>query len=81
MEYYKILAPVLLSFYFFYEDFNNPCSMWFCNAEHMINGTKFFAAAFDQVREMRFPLAWDLDNLAIPGVNRTDFYQDVCNKC
>jgi len=63
------------------EDFNDPCSMWFCNAEHMINGTKFFAAAFDQDREMRYPLAWDLDNLSIPGINRTDYYQDVCNKC
>ena len=63
------------------ETFNNPCSMWFCNSNHMINGTKFYAAAFDQSRKVRYPMAWDLSNLAIPGIDRTDYYQDVCNKC
>ena len=61
--------------------FNNPCSMWFCNPEHMANGTTFFAAAFEQSRKIRYPMAWDISNVAIPGIDRTDYYQDVCNRC
>ena len=63
------------------EKFNEPCSMWFCNPQHMMNGTTFYAAAFDQSRSIRYPMAWDLQNIAIPGIERTDYYQDVCNKC
>ena len=27
------------------------------------------------------PMAWDLENLEVPGDDRTVYYQDACNKC
>ncbi len=31
--------------------------------------------------QAHYPMAWDLANMDIPGVDRTAYYQDVCSKC
>ena len=28
-----------------------------------------------------YPMAWDLGNTEVAGVNRTDYYQTACNQC
>ena len=28
-----------------------------------------------------FPLAWELDNYDVPGVDRTEYYTEICSKC
>ena len=28
-----------------------------------------------------YPMAWDLANTEVSGVNRTEYYQSVCNLC
>ena len=28
-----------------------------------------------------YPMAWDLANTEVAGVNRTEYYQSVCNLC
>ena len=64
------------------ESLTNPCDKWFCTKEKMENGTKVFATRwqFDTSGTV-YPMAWDMDNKEIPGVDRTQYYQDVCNKC
>jgi len=60
----------------------DPCDKWFCTPERMKNGTEVFATSwmFDE-EETVYPLAWDRGNREIPGVDRTAYYQNVCNKC
>ena len=36
--------------------------------------------AFDALGTV-YPMAWDLENREVPGVDRTDYYQNVCNQC
>ena len=50
------------------ETFENPCDKWFCNNAHFsgFNSTKVFAARFSQSR-INYPMAWDLENVDIPG--------------
>jgi len=64
------------------ETLTNPCDKWFCTKEKMRNGTKVFATRwqFDLIGTV-YPMAWDIHNKEVPGVDRTDYYQDVCNKC
>jgi hypothetical protein len=63
------------------ETLDNPCDKWFCIPSSFSNGTQVFAARFDQSSTVRYPMAWDLTNKAIPGENRTDSYQYACMKC
>lgn len=63
------------------ETLENPCDKWFCSPGKFANGTQVFAARFDQRAAVRYPLAWDLSNDAIPGEDVTDYYQHLCNKC
>jgi hypothetical protein len=63
------------------ETLTNPCDKWFCNPSNFANGTQVFAARFTQASEVRYPMAWDLSNTQIPGVDRTAYYQKVCNLC
>ncbi|CAK9070226.1 TGc domain-containing protein [Durusdinium trenchii] len=61
----------------------NPCDKWFCNPSHFDGKTMSFAAKFDREKEKfnYYPMAWDMENKDIPGVNRTDFYNSICSKC
>ena len=68
------------------EVFENPCDKWFCHASYMANGTQVFAAHFDNKVPpgetfVHFPMAWDLQNKQIPGIDRTEYYQKVCGQC
>eukprot|EP00927_Polykrikos_kofoidii_P069015 TRINITY_DN6440_c0_g1_i1.p1 TRINITY_DN6440_c0_g1~~TRINITY_DN6440_c0_g1_i1.p1 ORF type:complete len:421 (+),score=27.54 TRINITY_DN6440_c0_g1_i1:96-1358(+) len=45
-------------------------------------GTQVFATAWDrQANKVVYPMAWDLSNRDIAGVDRTDYYHSVCSKC
>lgn len=66
------------------ETLGNPCDKWFCNPAHMANGTQVFAAAFSRhlpSSSIRYPMAWDVRNDEVIGVDRTDYYQEACNAC
>lgn len=63
------------------ETLANPCDKWFCDPSHFFNGTKVYAARFDQNQDVRYPMAWDLSNNEIPGEDRTEYYQKTCNAC
>ena len=48
----------------------------------MRGGTEVFAARWVEDGEGTiYPMAWDRNNREIPGVNRTQYYQTVCNAC
>jgi len=65
------------------ETLDNPCNKWFCNKDHfpVPNDTPVFAAQFDRSSGVVYPMAWDPDNEAIPGVDRTAYYAETCSKC
>ena len=59
-----------------------PRPRWFCNPSHFDGATKTYAAKFDRSGDfMVYPMAWDMANKNIPGVNRTAFYNTVCGQC
>ena len=64
------------------ESLTNPCDKWFCSPGRMENGTQVYSTRweFDTTGTV-YPLAWDMGNKEVPGVDRTDYYQKVCNKC
>ena len=63
------------------ETLDNPCDKWFCNPAHFNNsGTRVYAATY-QSTDTHYPLAWDLSNQDVPGVDRTDYYEQVCSAC
>jgi hypothetical protein len=64
------------------ETFSNPCDKWFCNKGKFGSdgSTRVFAPQFEHT-DVTYPLAWDLRNKEIPGVDRTDYYMDTCRKC
>ncbi len=63
-------------------DLYDPCQWWFCN-EDKVKDTEFWAARLD--RDMcdgiTFPMAWDMDNDAVVGEDRTLFMTDLCSMC
>ena len=60
----------------------NPCERWFCHPDRFSNGTLVYAARLDQrAASARFPLAWEWDSNDVPAVDRTSYYQRVCNGC
>lgn len=64
------------------ETFENPCDKWFCTRAHFGDGqnTNVFAARYSK-SDISYPMAWDLDNLDIPGIDRTEYYHDKCKSC
>jgi transglutaminase-like putative cysteine protease len=61
------------------ETLDNPCDKWFCSADKM-EGTMVYATRW--AREgTTYPMAWDTTNTEVPGVNRTEYYQQACNAC
>lgn len=63
------------------ESLSDPCDKWFCTPSNFANGTEVYAARWVQSDRIRYPMAWDMQNEAIPGIDRTEYYQEVCNKC
>ena len=69
------------------ETFSDPCDKWFCNKAHFGGGTRVFAAAFrrEEYGEGRaathYPMAWDLDNKGVVGVDRSEYYASGCGAC
>ena len=72
------------------EKFGVPCDKWFCNKAHFGAGaTKVFATAYDRggatgansTCAVTYPMAWDLANDGVCGVDRSAHYADLCNAC
>jgi len=67
------------------ETFTNPCDKWFCNKAHFQsapNTTHIFATSFDRHGDKTFyPMAWDLANKEVKGVDRTEIYNAACSRC
>ena len=70
------------------ETFSNPCDKWFCNPAHFpkVNGTdegatKVFATTYSKVGSTVYPMAWDLANKDVAGVDRSAYYNEVCGAC
>ena len=70
------------------EDLTRPCNKWFCDRAHFgvsggPNRTRVYATAFDRSAAggVSFPMAWDLTNHDIAGVDRTALYERACGSC
>lgn len=64
------------------ESLGNPCDKWFCNPQHFDGKTKAFAACFRRHVNMTvYPMAWDLANKEVPGVDRSAYYNALCRSC
>ena len=61
------------------ETFANPCDKWFCNKAHFSQPmTSVFAPKFSRTGSVSYPMAWDLENKDIPGLDRSSYYLKVC---
>jgi transglutaminase-like putative cysteine protease len=60
----------------------DPCQRWFCIPDRY-PASLVYAARLDQTlaENTFFRLAWEWNSTDVPGIDRTDFYSDVCNKC
>jgi Transglutaminase-like superfamily len=56
-----------------------PCTRWFCQPS-LMNHTRVYAAALEK-REHFFPLAWEWDCQDVPAIDRTAYYDSVCQSC
>lgn len=64
----------------------DPCSRWFCGPSRY-PASKVYAARMskrcscDPDPPVSVPLAWELDCHDVPGIDRTQYYTDVCGLC
>lgn len=62
----------------------DPCSRWFCQSSRYPS-SKVYAAKLvgpvDDAAATYFPLAWEWHNQDVPGVDRTDYYTEICKSC
>jgi len=67
------------------ETLENPCDKWFCNPDHFGEGKKhtpIFAARWDiNSTDVRYPMSWNINDKNVAGVDRSDYYNEVCAKC
>ena len=66
------------------ETFTDPCDKWFCNKAHFAGngtGTKVYAAEYAKVGATHYPMAWDLANEGVAGIDRSEYYDDTCSAC
>ena len=61
------------------ETVTDPCNKWFCKKGQFVN-TSVFATQWSGGTVV-YPMSWDVDNRAIPGVDRSALYQAACAKC
>lgn len=63
---------------------NAPCSRWFCKPSRF-PASKVYAARLTKQGSVdstvAFPLAWEWDCQDVPGIDRTDYYTDICGLC
>lgn len=60
----------------------NPCERWFCQPDRF-QGSEVYAARLDREKaeKQHYPMAWEWNSTDVPGINRTQYYADVCSKC
>ena len=62
----------------------DPCKRWFCQASRYpsskVYAAKLVGPAGDEAATY-FPLAWEWHNQDVPGVDRTQYYTDICQSC
>ena len=68
------------------ETLTSPCDKWFCNKDKFgvssgPNRTLVYATQFEQNTRVHYPMAWDLTNHDVPGVERTKLYEQACGRC
>ena len=63
------------------DDSYDPCNFWFCNSFKFDGQTRVYATRLDASADDTFPLAWDVNDTGVPGVNRTDFMTLTCSVC
>merc|ERR1712072_545453 len=68
-----------------HNNINEGNHKWFCNPSHFGEDKKrspVFAARWDvNSTDVRYPMSWDINNKNIAGVDRSDYYNEVCAKC
>jgi len=71
---------------------SDPCQYWFCSKERYVDasngagddgytGTRVYAAKLDKEQQMHFPMAWDVENTGVPGIDVTDYMRSLCAEC
>jgi len=70
---------------------SDPCQYWFCSKERYVGassggggdytGTRVYAAKLDKEQQMHFPMAWDVENTGVPGIDVTDYMRSLCAEC
>ena len=70
------------------ETFSAPCDKWFCGAAKFgvgsgPNRTRVYATTYGRAaaRGAHYPMAWDVANHDIAGVERTELYERACGAC
>jgi len=59
----------------------DPCERWFCQPDRFPD-SEVFAARLDRDKAgTHYPMAWEWNSIDVPGVNRTQYYIDVCSRC
>ena len=67
---------------------SDPCSRWFCEPSRYPS-SKVYAARLGNIesdpwlnpRMAHVPLPWEWDCRDVPGIDRTQYYVDVCGVC
>lgn len=61
-----------------------PCERWFCQSSRYPSSRVYAAKLVGPSGDSEatfFPLAWEWHNQDVPGVDRTDYYTEVCKSC
>lgn len=60
----------------------DPCKRWFCQRDRFDGSTRTYATRFDRVEaDATYPMAWAVGDDGVPGLDRSDYYNEVCGKC
>lgn len=60
----------------------DACAKWFCKPTRFDGNTKVFTPVWGaKDNKTVYTMAWDLKNLDIPGLERTDYYNTICQEC
>jgi hypothetical protein len=62
----------------------DPCERWFCQASRYPSSRVYAARLLKHTGSepaTYFPLAWEWGNQDVPGVDRTQYYTDICGSC
>lgn len=62
----------------------DPCERWFCQASRYPSSRVYAARLLKHTGSEPatfFPLAWEWGNQDVPGIDRTQYYTDICASC